>query len=127
MAWGLALAGALAVVLTLPQLRVPAGPGQEVSLTLTRGSENSSAPHAVANRPLTLRVDVTELAAAPAFAMEIADSAGRSVWQGRAEVKEGRITQSTGVKPAAGQYWVRLYSDTAERQLLREFSLLVTE
>lgn len=125
-AWGMAMAGALAVLLTVPQFRGPAAAEQEVALSAMRGAESPAAPHAVPNRPLTVRIDVTELGTAPAFALEIVDAGGRPVWQGRANVKDGKIVQPTGVKLTSGQYWVRLYSDNSERQLLREFSLSVT-
>jgi hypothetical protein len=127
MAWGLALAGAIAVVVAVPQLQTLNNPAQEITLSATRGPESTSAASASADRPVTLRIDASDLPAAPAYAVEVVDVSGGSVWQGRVEAREGALVLPTGQRLAAGQYWVRVYRDGPNRSVLREFSLLVNE
>ena len=127
MAWGLALAGALALIVAVPQFRQVTGPPQEVVLTAMRGPGNVGAPSVTSDRPVTLRIDVSELPVATAIGIEIADANGGTVWQGRAEANGGSILQPTGRTLPAGQYWVRLYREGSDRALLREFSMPVSD
>lgn len=127
MAWGLALAGALAFVVAVPQFRSVSGPPQEVVLTAMRGPESGGAPSLSSDRPVTLRIDVTELPAATAFGIEIVDANGGTVWQGQAQADGGTIVQPTGRTLPAGRYWVRLYREGSGRALLREFSMAVSD
>lgn len=126
MAWGLALAGAVAIAVAIPQFRSLSGPPQEVVLTAMRGPENARTPSVSSDRPVTLRIDVTELAATT-FGIEIVDANGGTVWQGRAEANGGNIVQPTGRILPAGRYWVRLYREGPDRALLREFSMPVSD
>ena len=126
MAWGLALAASIAVIVAIPQFRTITNPAQEITLSAMRGPE-SAAPNASADRPITLRIDVSELPAAPAYILEVVDASGGTLWRGRSEVREGTMVQPIERTLPAGQYWVRLYSDDPRRTLLREFSMLVRD
>ena len=125
MAWGLALAGAIALLVAVPQFRTVDRSPQEVALNAMRGAEEAGVPAVSSDRPLTLRIDVTELPVVPAYKLEIVDAKGATVWQGRAESKGRNIVQPIGRTLSAGQYWVRLYRDGPASDLLREFSMLV--
>jgi hypothetical protein len=125
MAWGLAAAAAIAVIVAVPRFQTVSNPPQEIALSAMRGPENATVPSVSADRPITLRIDVAELPAASAYALEVVDVKGGKVWQGRAAVQEGTIVQPIGRTLSAGQYWVRLYGEGPEPVLLREFSMLV--
>jgi hypothetical protein len=124
MAWGLALAGAIAVIVAVPRFQTTGNPAQEITLSTMRGPDSPGAK-AAADRPVTLRIDISNLPSASISALEVVNVSGQVVWQGRAEVRDGILVAPTGRSLDAGQYWVRVYSENPERSLLREFSLLV--
>jgi len=120
--WVLAL-GAVAVAglsvrLWISRLQ-PAAP-VAVFLETNRGSE---VRHAPAQRPLELSLDMTALAAYPAYQVETVDAWGRMQAQLTARVGEGKVRASLTKGLASGNYFIRLYSPSHE--LLREYGLVV--
>ena len=98
----------------------PPGPVVAVSLTAVRGNEaGSSAP---AGRELMLHPDLTGLADASSYRLEIVDQTGRPVRQGTmARAQNGIRVPGLG----AGLYFVRVYLPAGE--LLREYGLQISE
>ena len=74
-----------------------------------------------AGRPVQLQMDLTDLAAFPAYRVEVVDSSGRRLWQGPAEIQNGRAAVNVPKPLAKGRYYIRLYSLSSE--LLREYGL----
>jgi hypothetical protein len=120
-AWFPALAAAACLLVVVFALRFgrPPGPLVSVSLTAVRGSEaGSSAP---AGRELILHPDLTGLADASSYRLEIVDQTGRPVRQGTiSHAQKGTRVPGLG----AGLYFVRLYLPAGE--LLREYGLQVS-
>jgi len=121
-AWLPALAAAACVLLVIFAVRFghPPAPIAAVSLTALRGSgPGSSAP---AGRELMLHPDLTGLADASSYRLEVVDQTGRPVRQGTiARAQNGIRVQGL----AAGLYFVRLYLPAGE--LLREYGLQISE
>lgn len=107
--------GVLLVVGTFRYVR-SSGPVVAVSLTALRGNgAGSSAP---AGRELMLHPDLTGLAEATSYRLEIVDRMGHPVRQGTlARAQDGIRFPGLG----AGQYFVRVYLPAGE--LLREYGL----
>jgi hypothetical protein len=121
-AWFPALAAAACLLLVVFALRFgrPPGPVVAVSLTAVRGNEvASSAPP---GRELMLHPDLTGLAAASSYRLEIVDQTGRPVRQvSMARAQNGIRMPGLG----AGLYFVRVYLPAGE--LLREYGLQVSQ
>lgn len=114
------LAGALALLLVMVATRPPAtDPVAEVHLQATR---SSGAIEAEANRPLSLRLDLSLLPPQPAYRVLVSHWSGRIVWQSSVSPRGDNVTAAVRSGLNAGQYWVRLYSGST---LLREYSLRV--
>jgi hypothetical protein len=116
------LAGALALLLVMVATRPPApatGPVAEVHLQATR---SSGAIEAEANRPLSLRLDLSLLPPQPAYRVLVSHWSGGIVWQSSVSPRGDNVTAAVRSGLNAGQYWVRLYSGST---LLREYSLRV--
>jgi len=122
--WVAAMALALMLVVGIGYVRIAETRQPEdlvaVALYSSRGIEGLAAAHAPAGKPLSLRIDLTELQPFPSYRLEIVDSVGRQVWRTVALPRDGKIGQATkGL--SGGQYYVRLYAPGGE--LLREFGL----
>jgi hypothetical protein len=89
-------------------------------LQASRGpmSAHSQVP---AGKPLQLQMDLADLAAFPAYHVEVVDQSGHSFWQGAAAVQNGRAAVNVPKPFAKGRYYIRLYSPSSE--LLREYGL----
>ena len=118
--WIPALAVACALILLAVAVRVVPRQGTAVAVSLAALRGNGPGSIGPAGRDLTLRPDLTGLAEAPAYRLEIVDQAGRSVRQATLERMRGDVTV-----PAlgAGLYFVRVYLPAG--QLLREFGLRI--
>jgi hypothetical protein len=99
----------LAAVFLVPRQTLPPF---AVSLSATRGAGiEAKAPE---GRTLSLQLDITGLAPADSYRVEMVDRSGKQVWTG--------MFPATQVKPCpAGIYFVRLYSSAGG--LLREYGL----
>ena len=121
-AWFPALAAAACLLVVIFALRFgrPSEPVVAVSLTAVRGNEvGSSAP---AGRQLILHPDLTGLADASSYRLEIVDQTGRTMRQGTiARAQDG--IRVPGLR--AGQYFVRVYRP--EGELLREYGLQISD
>ena len=119
---GLAWAGLSAVaaaVVIFSFLPFSSSTPQRLELSTVRGSE-SSVPHAKANTPIDLQLDVTELPASPLYTIELVDSGG-----GIIEPESSKLRAAIGEKLPSGQYWIRLYGNSLKSDLLREYGLKV--
>ncbi len=100
--------------------RGPVLPAVTVNLEAHRGAA------VVARTPpghrIRLGLDLTGIPAQPAYRVAVVDGAGRIVWNGEAQPRDGRAN-STLPAMNAGVYFVRLYGSSAE--LLREYGLEV--
>lgn len=117
-AGGIALAGIVFLALATRRAAVPEA--FEVPLIALRGG-SPAMNQARAGTPLQLTVDITGLAAANAYRIEVVDAAGKSVWSGEIPPAPGRLPARIEGGLKSGVYWVRLY---AGGELLREFGLL---
>jgi hypothetical protein len=121
-AWSPALAAAACLLVVVFALRSgrPPSPVVSVALTAVRGiGAGSIAP---AGHQLILHPDMTGLADASSYRLEIVDLKGRRVRQGTiARAQDGIGVPGLG----AGQYFVRLYLPAGE--LLREYGLQISE
>ena len=97
---------------------------QRLALSTIRGSE-SSVPHAKANTPIDLQLDVTELPASPLYTIELVDSGGGIIRNYTNEPKSSKLNVAIGEKLPSGQYWIRLYGNSLKTDLLREYGLKV--
>ena len=122
-AWAAAAAAAAAVVI-FTFVPLGAGSPQHLELNTVRGAE-SATPHAKANTPIDLQLDVTELAVSPLYTVELVDSTGRAIQTYSIEPKASKLAVPIGERLAAGQYWVRLYGNSLKTELLREYNLRV--
>ena len=99
--------------------RVDAPPAV-VTLSAMRGANiNAGAP---AGRPLDLHLDAAEVAASPAYRVEIVGSGGAHIWSGSADL-HGSEAEAHTPPQKSGSYYVRLYSQSGI--LLREYALTV--
>lgn len=122
-AWAGISAVAAAVVL-LAFLPFGVSKPQHLALSTVRGSE-STVPHARANTPIDLQLDVTELPASPLYTIELVDSGGGVVRNYTNEPRSSKLNVDIEEKLPAGQYWIRLYADSLKTDLLREYGLRV--
>ncbi len=112
-------------VLLLPRVAAPPERAQMAALTLhaSRGMQGPAAAQAPAGKPLSLTVELTELAAFPSYRLAIVGSMGAPVWESEAFPESRKLTVAMTNGLPAGQYYVRLSAPSGE--LLREFSLAV--
>lgn len=117
-------ATAIVLVAVGLELRRPAPGGAQppvpVQLEASRASLNA---HAAAGRLLVLSIGLEELPPHPAYRLEAVDARGNRLWEVTAAPKEGKLSHAPAAALAAGAYFVRLY--TPDRELLREFALIV--
>ena len=97
--------------------------GQDVVLRSERGSAVPVEVDGAVSASVRLRIDVSDVAPAPAFKVTIVDAAGRTVETRTASATAGNLTLALHGKLAPGRYWVRL--SAPEGRLLREYALRV--
>lgn len=85
-------------------------------------SERGGATVPAGSEPM-LHIDLTDLPQLPAYVVEIVNSRGESVWQSAATPSGGKLGLKVEKSLDGGSYWIRLYSSTPERALLREYGL----
>ena len=109
----------IVLVVATPRFIRPPGPAVAVSLTALRGGvgvENSAPP----GRELMLHPDLTGLAEASSYRLEIVNQTGQTVRQGTmTRLQNGIQVRGLG----AGLYFVRVYLPAGE--LLREYGLQI--
>jgi|HubBroStandDraft_4_1064222.scaffolds.fasta_scaffold454234_2 predicted anti-sigma-YlaC factor YlaD len=104
-------------VVALPPARHATSAPFAVSLQTMRGPQHSQAP---SRRPLALQLDLTGLAASPAYRIEMVDQSGHRVWQGT--IVNPVAAASITVPPQKrGMYFVRVALPSGEA--LREYGL----
>ncbi len=126
--WKPALAaGAMAAALVLAILPSRSGlPALEtVALVSARGVDPAGAAVAQAGRRLALSIDLRALEPMEAYRVDLVDSRGRPVWSSIARGEGESLQVVTGLSPARGRYWVRLYAPRMRQELVREFGLVV--
>jgi anti-sigma factor RsiW len=106
-----------AVVTRSPQK--PPSPAQ-VMLEAVRGPMMAHTP-APPDRPLSLRMDLTDLPAHTVYRVVVVDERGRRVWDGAATPRDGSLMATVPKHLPTGRYYVRLYSPAEE--LLREYGI----
>ena len=113
----MALLAAAALIAAMAIFGITRGsrPGEfAVSLVAMRGPEQvATAP---ANTPLVLHADLTGLAQAPSYRVEVVDATGNAVWSG--SLPDAKLPAR---RP--GVYFVRVF--TPSHQLLREYGLRI--
>jgi len=118
--WLAIVAAAACLVLSVSVVlrwRANPQPPVAVDLVATRSNTAITAP---AGRPIELQPDLTGLAAAPVYRMELVDQAGKQVWRG--EVSGSRATATVPAQ-SSGMYFVRIYTRSGD--LLREYGLRI--
>jgi hypothetical protein len=94
-----------------------------ILLRTTRGTDNQPVAPALAGRPLTLALDLTDLPTFSEYTLEIVDASGRPAFQSSGFPRNEKLQIAVTRGLAAGAYFVRLY--TPARELLREYALTV--
>jgi hypothetical protein len=87
------------------------------SLSACRGAESAVLP---SHRPLDLRVDTTDIPPG-AVKVQVVNSTGLEVWKGKATVNSEQAQIAMPQLAESGPYFLRLYSDGTDKELLREF------
>lgn len=110
-------AAAAALLIAAVALRTAPGvamPAVNVNLEAIRGP----LVQAPAGRPLRLRLDLSGLAPAARYEVEMVDTSNRPAWQGTLDAHHPQVLIA---KRRSGTYFVRVYSPA--RELLREYGL----
>jgi hypothetical protein len=111
-------AAACCLLLVVVALRYVQSPGPVVAVSLSALRSNGAGGNAPAGRELMLHPDLTGLAEASSYRLEIVDQTGHPVRQVTlARTKDGIKVPGLG----AGQYFVRVYLPAGD--LLREYGL----
>jgi hypothetical protein len=76
---------------------------------------------APSGKPLQLNIETPGLTLGQQYALELVNSAGRSIWKGSATYGDGKLAVQVPKLVVSGVYWVRLYD--AEGRQLREFGM----
>jgi hypothetical protein len=98
---------------------------QELALQLVRGGHSAASVPARPGAPLVLRVDLAELAPQSSYQLDLVDAQNKLLESAALVPTQGQLVWGPLPALPAGQYWVRLSGAPPNRQLLREFSLLV--
>jgi len=123
MRWAVAVASVgLLAILAGQQPWRRANEGQEVELRSERGS---AAPTEIVSTraKVRLRIDVSDVAPAPAFTLTVVDAAGRTVDTRTVTAAAGSLKVEFHDSLPEGRYWVRL--SALDGKLLREYALRV--
>jgi Putative zinc-finger len=97
-------------------------PAESVPLMALRGGDDALLNRARAGRPIDLHIDVTGLASADRYRVEIVNSRGQRTWDAELASSTDPLAAHITKGFKRGQYWVRLYSSG---RLQREFGLTV--
>lgn len=116
--FGLAAAMAAFFVVQMPKATV-----ESVDLSATRSV--ASGAHVSSKSIPELRLAAEGLSPASTYLVEVVDNSGKELWEANATPKDNKIVASLHSRLSAGQYWVRIYSDSDRKDLVREFSLFV--
>ena len=116
--WFPALAAAACLLLAVVTLHFLQPPASVVAVSLSALRGSGTGNNAPAGRNLTLQPDLTGLADASSYRLEIVDQTGRTVRQGTLARNEGGF-KVPGL--GTGLYFVRVYRPAGE--LLREYGL----
>jgi hypothetical protein len=95
--------------------------GEEVVLRSERGSVVSATVESGASA--RLRIDVSDVAAYPAYQVAVVDAEGRSVEARTVNASAGNVILALQAKLTPGRYWIRL--SAPDGRLLREYALRV--
>jgi hypothetical protein len=101
------------------------GPPVAVALAAVRGAEQAAVATAPAGHPLRLEADLAGLPIQRDCVMEVVDSLGKPAGQSQTGLEGSRLTMQLAAGLSAGRYWVRVYTPGAEKELLREYALLI--
>lgn len=120
----LAATAAAAAILVFVSPRLTSPPEYElVSLRAMRGADDGSSSIA-SGKAVRFEIDLTEIPAASAFVVEVADGRGSALWKDSVQPHGNSLSVRVDKKLDAGRYWIRLYSGGSSARLLREFGLL---
>ena len=120
-----AATGAVAAAVVMITIMPPGvGNPQHLELNTVRGAE-ASTPHAKANTPIDLQLDVTELPVSSLYTVELVDAGGHTIQTYTIEPKASKLSVAIADRLSKGQYWVRLYGNSLKSELLREYNLRV--
>jgi hypothetical protein len=119
--WAMGLAAVCVALIVVPS-RTPVS--QSVELSASRGADTAS-PQIKGGSPVTLSLDVTEVPASPVYTVELVNSSGGLIWEGKIEPSGNRLTAAVPEQLSSGRYWVRLYGNSLKTDLLREYPLSV--
>ena len=97
-------------------------PAESVPLMALRGGDDPLLNRAGAGRPIDLHIDVTGLASADRYRVEVVNRLGERTWNAEIANSTGPLAVHVAKGFKRGQYWVRLYSSG---RLQREFGLTV--
>ena len=106
-------------------LRRSTGAPAVILLQTTRGTDNRTPAPALAGKPLTLVLDLTDLQQFSEYTLEIVDSRGHPAFQSNGSPRNDKLQVTLTHGLAAGVYFVRLYTPT--RELLREYALTLSD
>jgi hypothetical protein len=95
-----------------------------ILLSTTRGTDTSAPAPALAGKPLTLVLDLTDLQQFSGYTLEIVDAGGRRAFQSNESPQDGKLQVTLARGLPAGAYFVRLYTPVGE--LLREYAFTVS-
>jgi len=115
-----AAAVALLMVVAIPKWTSHDGSPVVAELSAMRGSATASS--VPAGRPVQLKLNVSGAATGEQLTVQVADSAGNSLWNGTTKPANGFAEVTVDRRLGAGEYWVRLYRPD-EAEPLREYSL----
>ena len=97
--------------------------GEEVVLRSERGSVVSATVESGASANARLRIDVSDVAAYPAYQVAVVDAEGRIVEAKTGSATAGNVILALHAKLTPGRYWIRLCAP--DGRLLREYALRV--
>jgi hypothetical protein len=119
----IALVG-VAIVLA-PGMRWQTGPAAQVALQVERGSALGGGSQVPADRSLLLTAQIEGLPALDRYILSLVDANGRQVEEHLVAAPRSTAVSAEFKPHVKGQYWVRLYTPDASRELLREYSILL--
>ena len=121
-AWAAAAAAAAVLLFVGPRLTGPTE-FEAVTLRALRGADDGSSAVA-SGKAVRFEIDLTEIPAAPAFVVEMADSSGSTLWKDSVTPNGNSLSVPIARKLDRGRYWIRLYAGGNDPRLLREFGLI---
>ena len=119
--WGAALAALLLIALVVPSR--DGGRYEEVSLRALRGPAAAEAATASSSHLLELRLDLRGIPPLPAYRVEVVTEEGRVRFAAKASASGDELRVRLDSRLSTGRYWVRVSTDSAAPELLREYGL----